>query len=467
MNTSHHAARLIRSFAQISVVLLVFSVNGCVLYGQSYQAYSGYQPTYQPVYQPVYQPNYQSTYPATYQPVYQPANGSYPANNGAVTYPGPPVQANPQVVPAMSPEQIDQMTGPIALYPEPLLAELLPASTYPQQIQQAAQWLAYNPAPSDILINMQPWDASIKALVHYPSVLAYMNTNLNWTEALGVAFLNQQADVMASIQRLRAAAIAAGTLQSNPQQQVISQNGIIWIEPSNPQILYVPQYNPGLVFVSQPNISPGLLITFGFGFGIGTWLNNDCNWHQHWITTGDGWQRNWQRDNRGRWLRRDNGPRRDRNGARWNQPAPRQWTRDRNQPLPALRPDMIPRGGLRQYRGWQPSVQPNRGPRFNPGFQGRPGSQPQRNRKEHPANVPAWHPPVFGGTYRNQATVNRQMNRGRQSLRHSAYQPRNQGGPARGRSGPDRGGNAFQIRNSNRQVQQQSQRGRRSMRHKR
>ena len=467
MNTSHHAARLIRSFAQISVVLLVFSVNGCVLYGQSYQAYSGYQPTYQPVYQPVYQPNYQSTYPATYQPVYQPANGSYPANNGAVTYPGPPVQANPQVVPAMSPEQIDQMTGPIALYPDPLLAELLPASTYPQQIQQAAQWLAYNPAPSDILINMQPWDASIKALVHYPSVLAYMNTNLNWTEALGVAFLNQQADVMASIQRLRAAAIAAGTLQSNPQQQVISQNGIIWIEPSNPQILYVPQYNPGLVFVSQPNISPGLLITFGFGFGIGTWLNNDCNWHQHWITTGDGWQRNWQRDNRGRWLRRDNGPRRDRNGARWNQPAPRQWTRDRNQPLPALRPDMIPRGGLRQYRGWQPSVQPNRGPRFNPGFQGRPGSQPQRNRIEHPANVPAWHPPVFGGTYRNQATVNRQMNRGRQSLRRSAYQPRNQGGPARGRSGSDRGGNAFQIRNSNRQVQQQSQRGRRSMRHKR
>lgn len=465
MDTKLQAKQLIRWVTRLSGVMLALTVNGCVLYGQSYQAYSGYQPTYQPVYQPAYQP--------AYQPVNQPANDAYPANNGPVAYPGPPVQAYPQVVATMSPEQIDQMTGPIALYPDPLLAELLPASTYPQQIQQAAQWLAYNPAPSDILINMQPWDASVKALLHYPSVLAYMNANLSWTEALGVAFLNQQADVMASIQRLRGAAIAAGTLQSNPQQQVISQNGVIWIEPSNPQILYIPQYDPGLVFVRRPDISPGLLITFGFGFGIGTWLNNDCNWQHHWISTGDGWQRNWRRDNRGHWLRRDNGPRRrDQNGGPWNRPAPRQWRRDQNQPLPALRPDMLQRGALRQYRGWQPAPRVNAGPRgnpgprMNPGLRAGPGRGLQPNRFQRPANTPVWHPPVFGGTYRNQANVNRQTDRGRQSLQHSAYQPRNRGGPARRQPAPNRGGNAFRVRNSNRRVQQQSQLGHQSMRHK-
>lgn len=90
---------------------------------------------------------------------------------------------------------VSRSLAPIVLYPDPLLAQLLPAGTYPQEVALAAQWLQYNPNPSEIVIAMQNWDASIKAMVHYPTVLQYMNTNLQWTEALGVAFLNQQGRV--------------------------------------------------------------------------------------------------------------------------------------------------------------------------------------------------------------------------------------------------------------------------------
>ncbi len=465
IDRSATTGRWIRGIAGCIACMAMISLGGCVLLTQAYSPYGGYQPAYQSAYQPAYQSAYQSPYQATGQPVYQPAYPTYTTANPPVQA-APPVQATPQVIAQFDAQQLDQIDAPIALYPDPLLAELLPASTYPQQVQQAAQWLAYNPMPSQLLIDMQPWDASVKALVHYPTVLAYMNANLNWTEALGVAFLNQQADVMASIQRLRAEAIAAGTLQSTPQQQVITQNGVIWIEPANPAVLYVPQYDPSAVYVRRAGFAPGGWITFSVGFGIGAWLDNDCSWRNHWITTGAGWQRHWRRDNQGHWIRRFH---QFRNNQRQFRPRPapgRRWARDSRQPLPAVRPENLPRGALRQYRGWQP--QQNQRVRRNPAAFGR---APQRQNRFQPPRQT-----VFGGQYRSAATVHRAANRGRQSWNQNAAKFGRQnnrrpgGNPRQFRNSRPRGRNrqqAFAIRGSGRQVRQDSHRGHQSMARKR
>lgn len=424
----------------VLAAILLVEAGGAVC-AQNYPAYQGYTPYYPQAYTP---PSPPIAPPLPYAPpVY-----------------GPPVMATPQIVAPLTAQQIDQLVAPIALYPDPLLAQLLPASTYPQQVALAAQWLQYNPNPGEIVIDMQNWDASIKAMAHYPTVLAYMNANLAWTEALGVAFLNQQADVMQAIQQLRAQAIAAGTLQSTPQQQVISQNGMIWIEPVNPRIMYVPQYDPSLVYSRPGGYYPGPYITFGFGFAIGNWLNNDCDWRNHWINAGQGWHNNWRRDHRGHWIR--NRPVYRGNDQRFIpvQRVPQRWTRNPHEPLPALPPNMAPRGALRQYRGW-PGQQPvNRlAPAFRPGNNRRPVAPPAPVR-------------VFGGNYRSDNNVMRAENRGRHSMR--TYQNhQNQGGgnrpayrvpqPQRQRQAPP----AFQAMNSNRQARQDSQRGRQSMNHHR
>src|SRR5208282_1120836 len=117
-----------------------------------------------------------------------------------------------------APDQLDQLIGPIALYPDPLVALILPASTVPSDISLAAQYLAANGDPSQI--DSQPWAQSVKGLAHYPEVLKWMNDNPDWTRALGAAFAMQPADVMKSVQQLRAKALAAGTLRSTAQQNI-------------------------------------------------------------------------------------------------------------------------------------------------------------------------------------------------------------------------------------------------------
>jgi hypothetical protein len=125
-------------------------------------------------------------------------------------------------------------------------------------------------------IDQQPWDASIKALARYPNVLKMMDDNLAWTTDLGRAFINQPADVMDSIQRLRAQAQALGNLQTTPQQQVIADDGDIEIVPADPDVIYVPVYQPDSIFVRG-----GFFLSFGAGFRVGSWLNHDCDWHNH------------------------------------------------------------------------------------------------------------------------------------------------------------------------------------------
>src|ERR1700722_2422030 len=168
-----------------------------------------------------------------------------------------------------SPEQLDQMLGPIALYPDPLVALILPASTVPSDVTVAAAYLADNGDPAGI--DAQSWDPSVKGLARYPSVLQWMAANMDWTQALGAAFAQQPADVMKSIQQLRAQALAAGTLVNTPQQQVVMEGDDIRIVPTQPDVIYVPAYDPNVVY-NVPMGYTGSFVTFDTGYPVGPWL---------------------------------------------------------------------------------------------------------------------------------------------------------------------------------------------------
>ncbi len=149
----------------------------------------------------------------------------------------------------LTPAQLDQMVGRIALYPDELLAVTLPASTFPMQVVQGARFLeSRHQNPS--LQPREQWDTSVLALLNYPDVIEMMNQDLDWTWQLGEAVINQQQDVMAAIQQFRARAYAAGNLESNEQQIVVHEQQVIQITSGNPQVIYVPQYDP--VIVVQP-----------------------------------------------------------------------------------------------------------------------------------------------------------------------------------------------------------------------
>jgi hypothetical protein len=156
----------------------------------------------------------------------------------------------------IKPEEIEQLVAPIALYPDSLVSQILMASTYPLEVVQANRWLRANKTlKGDALtkaLEAQNWDPSIKSLVNFPQVLAMMSEKLDLTQRLGDAFLAQQKDVMDAIQRLRARAQAQGNLQTTKEQTVIveqpeAQTTVIKIEPADPQVVYVPSYNPTVV----------------------------------------------------------------------------------------------------------------------------------------------------------------------------------------------------------------------------
>jgi hypothetical protein len=201
----------------------------------------------------------------------------------AVAQAPPPPDANaapaPAPQPLLSPEQLDDLVAPIALYPDPLVSQVLVACTYPLEVVEAQQWLQQNHGLSGQQLidaaRSQNWDASVQALVAFPDVLSKLNQDVRWTESLGNAFLAQQADVMTAIQTMRQRAEANGHLNSTPQETVTTavQGGqpVIQIEPANPQVIYVPSYDP--MYVWGPPVwgaYPYLYYpTFGFGFGPG------------------------------------------------------------------------------------------------------------------------------------------------------------------------------------------------------
>ncbi|OLE49411.1 MAG: hypothetical protein AUG46_00450, partial [Acidobacteria bacterium 13_1_20CM_3_58_11] len=180
-----------------------------------------------------------------------------------------------------APEQLDNLLAPIALYPDPLLAQVLAAATFPDEIQDAAPWVRLHNPDS---IDYQPWDVSVKAVAHYPTVLSMLNDRLDWTTALGQAYVNQSTDIMMSVQRLRNMAHSQGNLVTTPQQQVVVDRGYIQIVPAQPRVIFVPAYDPGVIYVRRvyrPGFGFDGFFTFGTGFVIGSWLNYDMDWGTH------------------------------------------------------------------------------------------------------------------------------------------------------------------------------------------
>ncbi len=157
---------------------------------------------------------------------------------------------------AFSQAELDQMLAPIALYPDDVLSQILIASTYPLEVVQADRWAKQNSKlKGDKLtaaLEKQNWDPSVKSLVNFPQVLSMMSEKIDLTEKVGNAFLSQEKDVMNSIQRLRSKAQASGNLKSTPEQKVIVEKETIVIQPSNPQVVYVPTYNPTVVYGVWP-----------------------------------------------------------------------------------------------------------------------------------------------------------------------------------------------------------------------
>jgi hypothetical protein len=186
---------------------------------------------------------------------------------------------------------LDTLLAPIALYPDPLIALILPASTVPGDVSAAAAFLVQYADPTQI--DGQPWDPSVKALAHYPTVIAWMADNMDWTEALGSAFQSSPSDVMESIQGLRARASASGALTSTPQQQVFPADGAIEIIPAQPDVIYVPAYDPDVVYSDVPYSGyGGPFFNFGSPYPAGAWLSFCFDWNNHsvWVAGPNAWR---------------------------------------------------------------------------------------------------------------------------------------------------------------------------------
>jgi hypothetical protein len=321
-----------------------------------------------------------------------------------------------------TPQELDQLLAPVALYPDSLLAQITTACTNPQEILDVDNWLQQNQGLTGTALTdaaqQQGFDPAFIALVTFPQVLEMMAQHIDDYAAIGQAFSADQAAVTASIQRLRAQAYASGALRSTPQQQVVVQQPsgqtVYVIQPASPQVVYVPQYDPALVYVrpSSNAIVAASLISFGVGIGIGALLVDNRPW------AWGGWGWNWGSRrvyyNRGYW-------------GGWSNPyrPPRPWYRPRpivwaNRPgyrgdwryrppnyRPPYRPGNRPgysrppygpnnrpgynRPGSRPG-GYRPPVQPNRPgvQPVRPGTPNRPGVQPQRpgtpNRPSRPTS---------------------------------------------------------------------------------
>ena len=189
---------------------------------------------------------------------------------------------------AFSPDQLDNLLAPIALYPDPLLAQVLLAATFVDQVDEAARYVRANGQDG---VDDQDWDVAVRAVAHYPVVLDNLADKLDWTTSVGQAYAAQSTDVMASVQRLRQMARSEGNLETTNEQEVLLEDDYIRIVPADPTFLYVPRYSPAVAYYRRP--VSGLAITFGVGLAIGAWLNDDFDWRGHRVYyhgwSGGGW----------------------------------------------------------------------------------------------------------------------------------------------------------------------------------
>jgi hypothetical protein len=205
-------------------------------------------------------------------------------------------QESPVAPVRQSPQELQQLVAPIALYPDALVAQILAASTYPTEIVEADRWMErHSELKGEKLakeVDKQDWDPSVKALAQFPSVLENMDKNLSWTSSLGEAYANEPEDVTNAVQEMRQQAQKAGHLNSNEQERVSTQGSTILIEPASPEVVYVPAYDPWLVYgapiLAYPGWYPvpgifwgGVGLSFGVGFGIGYFGGFAWGWG-HW-----------------------------------------------------------------------------------------------------------------------------------------------------------------------------------------
>jgi len=250
-------------------------------------------------------PNYTS-YPQGQQPVYPQTQqyGQQPAYDDQGQAAGQGAYAPQQpVAQPFAAEQLEQLVAPIALYPDSLVAQILAGSTYPAQVIAADNWLhslGYA-SPDQVAFGADAqanWDPSIKALTAFPQVLDLMNRDLHWTTDLGNAYYNQPQDVLQTIQIMRRRAEDAGTLRSTPQEAVYSQQGYIQLAPTNPEVVYVPAYNPWDVYGQPVSPYPGFSligalqsfagsspVQFGLGLAMSAFSHTPFGWA--------GWALNW------------------------------------------------------------------------------------------------------------------------------------------------------------------------------
>jgi hypothetical protein len=187
--------------------------------------------------------------------------------------------------------ELDELFAPIALYSDPLLAQVLPAATYPDQLDAASNLVTYQGGSQ--MIDNQPWDVSVRSVAHYPSVLRMMVDSPDWTASVGQAYVYQPQGTMQSIQRLRGRARGNGYLGSNSYQTVAYSNGYTSIYPAQARYMYAPTYNPQVVYTTRRSNNTSNWITFGAGLLIGAWLNNAIDWNHNRVYNhgwnGSGW----------------------------------------------------------------------------------------------------------------------------------------------------------------------------------
>jgi hypothetical protein len=360
------------------------------------------------------------------------------------------------------PEEIDALVAPIALYPDSLLAQVLMASTYPLEIVHAARWVKANPnVKGDAAVKAvqnEPWDTSVKSLVAFPQILEPMSDKIDWTQKLGDAFLAQQNDVFAAVQRLRARARESGNLKSNEQQNVIVEQApagggqtIVKIEPANPQVIYVPAYDPAVVYggwgypayppyywppypAYYPGYYPGAGLAFGIGLLAAGAIFADCNscWGGDDVNINTDRARNIDRNFDSSKLK--NGER----GGRWQHDAGhRQGVAYRDNATRDKFAGQSPGAGKRdQYRGRGADTGTRQGANDRAGA-GRAGGDLNRastgNRGGYSGRDSA-----FSGVGTNGSTAQRNFDRGRSSVQGSGFN-RPSGG-MRGGGGGFRGG---------------------------
>jgi hypothetical protein len=212
-----------------------------------------------------------------------------------------------QAPPFYPPPELERLVQRIALYPDPLLAQVLSASTFTDEIPDAANWsdrhhyLTGEALARAISEDRLPWDPSVQSLLPFPSVIGMMASDMNWTTQLGNAVLAQRREVMEAVQRDRAVAMSYGYLRSGPRVVVVRNGPFISVMPVNPDFVYVPWYDPAVVyFPPRPGFAIGGAINFGYGFNLGVgfrpwgWGATRIDWVSHgWYVHGAVWDRGW------------------------------------------------------------------------------------------------------------------------------------------------------------------------------